>query len=110
MISDTVWRSYFNPLAPRGARHFNAREVDGQLVISIHSPLAGRDRKMANDYLTERFQSTRPSRGETSITANLYYYGTSISIHSPLAGRDERLRSFERGNTISIHSPLAGRD
>ena len=58
------------------------------LVISIHSPLAGRDFRAAlNLYKNNVFQSTRPSRGETynaltglSLTANF----------NPLAPRGAR--------------------
>ena len=78
--------------------------------ISIHSPLAGRDsaRSPAHCHmlhfnplaprgarrparaLTARnwlFQSTRPSRGETSASERKFKLA-DISIHSPLAGRD----------------------
>ena len=37
----------------------------------------------------EQFQSTRPSRGETVMNAELKAIG-AISIHSPLAGRDRK--------------------
>ena len=42
---------------------------------------------MANDYLTESFQSTRPLRGETD-TVQTMTLTLDFSIHSPLAGRD----------------------
>ena len=125
------------------------------LSISIHSPLAGRDeRKLSrsaggNDFnplaprgarpwesrqriITKSFQSTRPSRGETtSTTARLAF----TAYFNPLAPRGARhalyaeqhfYQTFQstrpsRGETIlesaisqrkhiSIHSPLAGRD
>ena len=57
-------------------------------VISIHSPLAGRDNNRS-----------------------LLSYDIGISIHSPLAGRDLALtEGMRREHAISIHSPLAGRD
>ena len=102
--------SDFNPLAPRGARR-NSNSFDWCFDgISIHSPLAGRDRRWsaqaeAGFYfnplaprgarhtveilsaLTGKFQSTRPSRGETRHKIRLDIV-RRISIHSPLAGRD----------------------
>ena len=58
---------YFNPLAPRGARPNQNGDLLDVLSISIHSPLAGRDiaeLNMKSD--ATAFQSTRPSRGETT--------------------------------------------
>ena len=56
------------------------------------------------------FQSTRPSRGET-LRKNDHHRRRGISIHSPLAGRDaETVLGDGLTFDISIHSPLAGRD
>ena len=102
--------SHFNPLAPRGARRMDNRSFFGMTMISIHSPLAGRDRgrirrpvpdgdfnplaprgarrAAGHDRRAGRiFQSTRPSRGETWIGLPPDE-DMDISIHSPLAGRD----------------------
>ena len=104
--------SHFNPLAPRGARPCRIRGGNSAL----------------------RFQSTRPSRGET-VNDVIVQPVMDISIHSPLAGRDVPAAAGCRGNNhnfnplaprgarppfaliwcraimlISIHSPLAGRD
>ena len=57
-------------------------------MISIHSPLAGRD-------------------GHRSLWDRLFLI---ISIHSPLAGRDDSAAELLGVASISIHSPLAGRD
>ena len=85
-------------------------ELTAKWHISIHAPLAGRDRvripsrpslgyfnprapcgarriKMVQDENLHEFQSTRPLRGATSSSPgkpNLCF----ISIHAPLAGRD----------------------
>ena len=101
----------FNPLAPRGARpRSEAQQIDRR-TISIHSPLAGRDKMtILNRQMHFVFQSTRPSRGETTTDKDV---GTLpfISIHSPLAGRDDReIIDLHTKTIISIHSPLAGRD
>ena len=80
--------SYFNPLAPRGARLCRYSAMASSSRISIHSPLAGRDRKIPG---TDRY--------------------LGISIHSPLAGRDaDGVDVLPDAVRISIHSPLAGRD
>ena len=56
------------------------------------------------------FQSTLPSREETTIYVNGKRV-TKISIHSSLAGRDLLAIMTARAvETISIHSSLAGRD
>ena len=102
-------------------------------LISIHSPLAGRDRSRPHRSLSasnfnplaprgarlaafcacsagRTFQSTRPSRGETAPTAGVPAT-ICISIHSPLAGRDgQAIDDTKCEVVISIHSPLAGRD
>ena len=78
----------FNPLAPHGARLESERMSDQR----------------------RPFQSTRPARGETTLTNNsaLPYI---ISIHSPRTGRDARTRRDRtRRPAISIHSPRTGRD
>ena len=100
----------FNPRAPRGARlrsgdsfgrsgvFQSTRPSRGATVfhqknyqqqgISIHAPLAGRDRAMICARLISKlFQSTRPSRGATSRKFVLVL-PLDISIHAPLAGRD----------------------
>ena len=60
-----------------------------QLVISIHSPRAGRD-------------------SDVDAYGGM---GDQISIHSPRAGRDRReAMSVFLIREISIHSPRAGRD
>ena len=57
-----------------------------------------------------QFQSTRPSRGETTSVYH-DFHTFPISIHSPLAGRDPVLPfRLPHHLSISIHSPLAGRD
>ena len=122
--------SIHSPLAGRDLCQLEMPETP---IISIHSPLAGRDFAVRNSAARKcQFQSTRPSRGETTRRAYMMAQYL-ISIHSPLAGRDAGIwamtaRSWYfnplaprgarpqtgtepdfRGN-ISIHSPLAGRD
>ena len=78
----------FNPRAPCGARRSSDPDGVHTVRISIHAPLAGRDRR----------------RG-------VVYRDLAISIHAPLAGRDPHGVSDGVGPFgISIHAPLAGRD
>ena len=103
-------RRNFNPRAPCGARRVYPHAGDRAESISIHAPLAGRDR--ARPYRCRwrpLFQSTRPLRGATSLSA-LCPPPPGISIHAPLAGRDAGLYQEGAGGAISIHAPLAGRD
>ena len=149
--------THFNPLAPRGARHHQRGGMTMENRISIHSPLAGRDVPAAagcrgNNHnfnplaprgarpirtamvpLSHAFQSTRPSRGETSSTGR---HDHGKQNFNPLAPRGARPKHRPRGRAgakhfnplaprgarqaissafirclnISIHSPLAGRD
>ena len=58
---------YFNPRAPRGARHADGSFVPDANGISIHAPREGRDMQTAALSRTPTaFQSTRPARGATA--------------------------------------------
>ena len=107
-----VSKNIFNPLAPCGARPRRWRRWRRAAgSFSIHSPLAGRDARVARLVInTSHFQSTRPLRGETNFML-VVYDAVGFSIHSPLAGRDPagELAGYMI-LTFSIHSPLAGRD
>ncbi len=101
--------------------------------VSIHAPLAGRDAaKRAQSLAPQAFQSTRPSRGATSVRGCPFL---SMPFQSTRPSRGATCRrmstlfitgSFQstrpsRGATVSvvrarivvlvsIHAPLAGRD
>ena len=79
------------------------------VVISIHSPLAGRDPHQSAQCVYQRFQSTRPSRGETAGTV---WKRVKSIFQSTRPSRGETRRCDLLGGhaAISIHSPLAGRD
>ena len=80
----------FNPLAPRGARQKVLKKAGGLCEISIHSPLAGRDGAHEHEIdMIMRFQSTRPSRGETHAGGT---GGRGKSHFNPLAPRGARPR------------------
>ena len=56
------------------------------------------------------FQSTLPTRGETTLLRPAAP-AAAISIHSPHTGRDDRTRhGYKPRAAISIHSPHTGRD
>ena len=125
-------RRNFNPLAPRGARPAPPSSWPSS-CISIHSPLAGRDVSVRHRFTrSKRFQSTRPSRGETRWRTKPTAPWSRFQSTRPSRGETARVRRVRRsvvfqstrpsrGETrtrrcppppvhISIHSPLAGRD
>ena len=78
--------------------------------ISIHAPLAGRDLILFFVFVALLlFQSTRPLRGATLLSP-LSEDRLKISIHAPLAGRDTSFLYTYYIIKISIHAPPAGRD
>ena len=112
-------RSYFNPLAPCGARRAGIHQHETDLTISIHSPRAGRDAllrpqtplhtvfqstrpvrgetaKACDGMPPKRFQSTRPVRGETPQPVKITCWHVYFN---PLAPRGARPRSSERSTT-----------
>ena len=126
--------SYFNPLAPCGARQSVLEHEQHAFLISIHSPRAGRDFKKlvsSANYNRISIHSPRAGRDRGSPTRTpgrcdfnpLAPCGARrtlslhreernyISIHSPRAGRDRRgHQGRPPAIPISIHSPRAGRD
>ena len=82
-----AYKFYFNPPAPRGAR------LEGWVAL----------------VQSRRFQSTRPSRGETTEDFSV----ESITVfQSTRPSRGETYPPISKlsGAVISIHPPLAGRD
>ena len=123
----------FNPLAPCGARrrfdrprrrlfHFQStRPLRGETSricrmrrtsrgFSIHSPLAGRDARIAVSRAVLDFFNPLAPCGARPVASCAVPVHTPFSIHSPLAGRDLALSASPRPQCFSIHSPLAGRD
>ena len=78
-------------------------------LISIHPPLAGRDRG-SSGRSRRRAISIHPPLAGRDRNKTLILLSFCISIHPPLAGRDPAKRAFCAGSAISIHPPLAGRD
>ncbi len=86
-IEAALYTCGFNPRAPRGARPY---AVDNDTCVWV-------------------FQSTRPARGATLISAHARR-GRRVSIHAPRAGRDSQAIMSLLTLTVSIHAPRAGRD
>ena len=104
-----MWRRYFNPRAPCGARPRPLPVLCGGYCISTHAPLAGRD---AHGSITTSpgsvFQPTRPLRGATASLLQSMG-GDTISTHAPLAGSDRRLSSaLIRRSRFQPTRPLRG--
>ena len=80
--------SYFNPHAPCGARPMPSRKEWVDMVISIHTPHAGRD----------GCRSCRPDKG------------SDFNPHAPCGARPSPVILAKHQHGISIHTPHAGRD
>ena len=79
--------------------------------ISIHAPLAGRDLFRHRQHCELQDFNPRAPRGARRLRDFLVRVARLISIHAPLAGRDfVVMQSDDLRNWISIHAPLAGRD
>ena len=98
--------THFNPLAPRGARPGQQTRRAAVHHFNPLAPRGARRDKTEQENKGNRFQSTRPSRGETGLY-RIVGMPSSISIHSPLAGRDAAaaLRQHRRQH----FNPLAPR-
>ena len=123
---------YFNPRAPCGARLLtvmlstsgcvfqSTRPLRGATPtagaqrqgtgISIHAPLAGRDKERFITAGPPEFQSTRPLRGATCISACGRPGGKHFNPRAPCGARPGKTVQVSVAASISIHAPLAGRD
>ena len=79
---------YFNPRAPCGARHRKRQHRQADACISIHAPLAGRDRPLLTAITSPVDFNPRAPCGARHAQAPLQALHGHISIHAPLAGRD----------------------
>ena len=75
----TIPAFYFNPRAPRGARHGDSFLAGSGFFISIHAPLAGRDWHFPCGDGRGVPISTHAPDEETTV-------GAEISTHAPLRG------------------------
>ena len=80
------------------------------MLISIHAPRMGRDNLgLANDRISELFQSTRPVWGAT-ISRGAVSVFTEFQSTRPVWGAT--IKAWRKGihDAISIHAPRMGRD
>ena len=85
--------------------------VRARVIISIHSPRAGRDPcPVGLGVPSCEFQSTRPVRGET-VHSKIYLQAKRFQSTRPVRGETwPRPQHGHVPDAISIHSPRAGRD
>ena len=128
-----VWDRDFNPRAPCGARQIFLSAQTILSCISIHAPLAGRDRRACAETMpcfisihaplagrdlirphhmatASAFQSTRPLRGATRTFAAQRRAIHAFQSTRPLRGATCPMMVTLEIKKISIHAPLAGRD
>ena len=101
---------YFNPRAPRGARH--RRRYQGGGTSKFQSTCPARGTTISNINLIDGHNNFNP-RAPRGARPSLYLRIVTppvISIHVPREGHDEddRVRFFAAG--ISIHVPREGHD
>ena len=101
--------SRFNPRAPCGARHPIIMRITSKKGFNPRAPCGARLAEYRCKILYVRFQSTRPMRGATRVSATSCS-PSRVSIHAPHAGRDEADAVILVVHVVSIHAPHAGRD
>ena len=92
----------------RGATYLS-ENIEGLLVISTHTPLAGRDSVTTACAAAGAISTHTPLAGR-DLGARCHMRGSHISTHTPLAGRDGYTSRRVSDGGISTHTPLAGRD
>ena len=102
-------RKYFNPLAPCGARLRRVVCVGYGPGISIHSPRAGRD-GVAQIFhaAAQKFQSTRPVRGETAASGCLSLRYPDFNPLAPCGARRQVIRLGCRTMKFQSTRPVRG--
>ena len=103
------FNQFQSTLPLRGATRMTVRN-HRDVVISIHTPLAGSDlhHGTRTGQILE-FQSTLPLRGATDCIP-LVWREENFNPHSPCGERRDRMSSQVTRERISIHTPLAGSD
>ena len=91
----TAQRFYFNPRAPRGARHDFGFVGQSRNVISIHAPREGRDLPICAQRQKVRiFQSTRPARGATRRRRATRATQCNFNPRAPRGARPKEVRRW----------------
>ena len=101
----------FNPRAPRGARQrLDGVERQG-ICISIHAPLAGRDRRTElRPPIGTYFNPRAPCGARRGYRQVQRGEGSDFNPRAPCGARLIIDIYKKPANTISIHAPHAGRD
>ena len=79
------------------------------IIISTHTPLAGRDLGHISCCGLPKISTHTPLAGR-DLVIWFFRHLLFISTHTPLAGRDGTEYGGILGEKISTHTPLAGRD
>ena len=106
---DTFQPSYFNPRTPCGVRQLEINLVAASEKFQSTHPVRGATSMNLAVIQRLAFQSTHPVRGATKLEGD-YADGVLISIHAPRAGCDDGYYFRPRVDVISIHAPRAGCD
>ena len=106
-----LWRTYFNPRAPRGARRYRLRMDKGDL--DDFNPRAPRGARLTFAMAMcrrKKFQSTRPARGATRCQPTYIRHLLYFNPRAPRGARRSGARDAPDRHFISIHAPREGRD
>ena len=103
--------SNFNPRSPHGERHDSGALGVAGVIISIHAPRTGSDRKWCTTLLWGwSFQSTLPARGATRTACKHFRYVGNFNPRSPHGERLPAVLRPQYSHAISIHAPRTGSD
>ena len=128
-----LWRTYFNPRAPRGARRYRLRMDKGDLddfnpraprgarpvifefpvPLRYFNPRAPRGARLTFAMAMcrrKKFQSTRPARGATRCQPTYIRHLLYFNPRAPRGARRSGARDAPDRHFISIHAPREGRD
>ena len=86
------------------------RWADRMLLISIHAPRVGSDKKAWEEWHNYHHFNPRSPCGERLTNLWAVPGSNSISIHAPRVGSDSTIPPLDRYCAISIHAPRVGSD
>ena len=102
---------HFNPRSPCGERRWLDFPGYPSCAISIHAPRVGSDQRLwKRDPHSDRFQSTLPVWGATSLTLPCSSRASYFNPRSPCGERPHFFTPFCNRIPISIHAPRVGSD
>ena len=103
-------RAYFNPRAPRGARHPLHRAGGRIRAFQSTCPARGTTVSFAGFVSREKFQSTCPARGTTVHTSLRWPPSALFQSTCPARGTTAWRTIMTLPELISIHVPREGHD